>query len=601
MSVTARHSSIRRGRKLIESFREVQVFLRVRSWSIVALVIFSVAAAVAESGVLALVAEVATGLVTEANRVTIHLGPLHVALPIGDLLIIGLVLVVARTLLQLGLSYLQSSIGANVQENLERRLFSAFTRSSWTVQSRDRDGEFQELITLQAWNAALSATQVAALVVAGAMFIMFIVAALVIEPLVACIVLAAALGLLAVLRPLNRIGSTSGRALSSSLVDLGAGVYEAVNLAEEAHVFGAGHAQETRLAQAFSVVRRHFLRTQFLNGVVPGIYQGAVLFLLLGALSVVYLSGARHLASLGAVVLLLVRASTYGQGVQGGLQNLAQHWPFLERVRKAERRYRDAEVSRGNDLFEREPSISFDGVTYSYTAGAPAIRDISFDVAPGESIGIIGPSGAGKSTLVQVLLGLRDPDSGEYALDGRPARSFSWSEWTRAVAYVPQEPRLLHVTVAENIRFFRQLDDAAVERAAHLAGIHDEIMGWADGYATVIGQRADGVSGGQRQRICLARALAGNPLILVLDEPTSALDSHSESVIQESLRAVKGRMTVFVVAHRLSTLRVCDKVMVLIDGRLDGFGPRRRMAESSSYYRDAMEVGLGLAGFGGPR
>jgi ABC-type multidrug transport system fused ATPase/permease subunit len=156
------------------------------------------------------------------------------------------------------------------------------------------------------------------------------------------------------------------------------------------------------------------------------------------------------------------------------------------------------------------------------------------------------------------------------------------------VSYVPQEPRLIHGTVAENIRFYRDLSDDVVHRAAHLAQIHEEIETWPLGYQTIISQRAQAVSGGQRQRLCLARALAGTPLMLVLDEPTSALDARSEALVQESLAALKGRLTLFVIAHRLSTLRLCDRVMVLRDGKLEAFAPPNAVVESNEFYKNAV-------------
>ncbi len=136
---------------------------------------------------------------------------------------------------------------------------------------------------------------------------------------------------------------------------------------------------------------------------------------------------------------------------------------------------------------------------------------------------------------------------------------------------MPQEPRLLHATVFENIRFDRDVDLPAVERAARLAHIHDEIMTWSNGYDTLVGPRADAVSGGQQQRLCLARALAATPEVLVLDEPTSALDPKSEALIQESLNTLKHDLTLFIIAHRMSTLDICDRVMVIMGGRLVAF------------------------------
>ena len=201
---------------------------------------------------------------------------------------------------------------------------------------------------------------------------------------------------------------------------------------------------------------------------------------------------------------------------------------------------------------------------------------------------------------MQILLGLREPSSGTYLIDGIPAAQYNRRDWHRVIAYLPQEPRLLHASVGDNIRFFRELDDDAVEHAAQLAGIHAEIITWPSGYETVIGPRADAVSGGQQQRICLARALAAQPDVLVLDEPTSALDPHAELLIQESLVTLKHELTLFVVAHRMSTLDICDRVMVIVDGRMQAFDAASALVSDSPYYRSASALAVGTSGAHAP-
>ena len=233
---------------------------------------------------------------------------------------------------------------------------------------------------------------------------------------------------------------------------------------------------------------------------------------------------------------------------------------------------------RDADVRERVVCIS---------AGRPVLSDISFEAHGSEAVGVIGPSGAGKSTLVQILLNLRTPDEGRYLINGVPVQQFRQDDWYARVAYVPQEPRLVHASVAENIRYFRDLDDDAVVRGAQLARIHEDIESWPNGYETIVGPRADAVSGGQQQRICLARALAAQPEILILDEPTSALDPRSEALIQESLTALKHKVTLFIIAHRMSTLDICDRVMVILDGHLDAFDTLALLAKTNPYYRSA--------------
>jgi ABC-type multidrug transport system fused ATPase/permease subunit len=189
-----------------------------------------------------------------------------------------------------------------------------------------------------------------------------------------------------------------------------------------------------------------------------------------------------------------------------------------------------------------------------------------------------------------LLLRLRSPGEGAYLVNGIAAGEISQDDWHSRVAYVPQEPRLLHASVAENIRFFRDLDDDAVRHAGALARIDEDIMSWPDGYDTIVGPRADAVSGGQQQRICLARALVAQPEVLVLDEPTSALDPTSEALIQESLTSLKQQLTLFIVAHRMSTLDICDRVMIIIDGKLQAFDTIDHLTEHNTYYRTASKI-----------
>ena len=246
----------------------------------------------------------------------------------------------------------------------------------------------------------------------------------------------------------------------------------------------------------------------------------------------------------------------------------------MERLQEATRRYEESAPTWGSEPVEGVQTVAFEDVSFAYREGRPVLKEMSFEVRGGETIGVIGPSGAGKSTLIQILLQLREPTSGRYLVNGKDADLISSADWHRLVAYVPQEPRLLHASVTENIRYFRDIGPEDVERAARLARIHDDITAWPEGYDTIVGPRADAISGGQQQRMCLARALAAHPAVLILDEPTSALDPHSERLIQESLSALKHELTLFMIAHRMSTLDICDRVMVVIDGRLAAFDTR---------------------------
>jgi ABC-type multidrug transport system fused ATPase/permease subunit len=480
-----------------------------------------------------------------------------------------------------------------VQARLRREVFGAFINASWELQSSEREGHLQETMTsqvLQATGGALQATQ---LVIAGFSFLVLMGTALALNAIAAIVILVAAVALFGLLRPMNALGARRAKELSRAQLNYAAGINEASRLAEETRVFGVADAQFGRIDRLIAIAENLFFRTQVIGRLSPSLYQSAIYLILVGGLAVLYSQGSAHFAALGAVILLIVRAGTYGQQVQGSYQGLRQSLPFIERLQDAARRYEQSTPADGELPLERVGSIAFDHVSFAYRAERPVLQDISFSVEAGEAIGVVGPSGAGKSTLIQILLQLRSPDEGRYLVNGVPVEDFTRRDWKRLVAYVPQQPRLVHASVAENIRYFRELDDEAVQRAARLARIEDEILGWPDGYETIVGPRADAVSGGQQQRICLARALAARPEVLVLDEPTSALDPHSETLIQESLFGLRHELTLFVIAHRMSTLDVCDRVMVIQGGRLVAFDTTELLQTNNDYYRSASLLAAG--------
>jgi ATP-binding cassette subfamily B protein len=570
--------------------RALKLLLRDRRGSVLILMLASILSGFCESAALAIVVETAATIATGARRTHVHIGPLHVHPQIDTLFEIALALVIFRLLLQIPLSILPPRIASDMQAELRSRLFHAFSRSSWDVQSRDLEGQLQETMTGQVGQATSALLNAMGLLTSSVLLVVLLVSAFALNVLAAAFVLVLTVSLIAMLRPLRKAGVRRARALSLAQVKYARGIAEAIRMAEETHVFGAGAAQRKRIGGFVATARRHTFATQVLLRLAANLYGAVISLLFVGTLAFLYEIGRSHAASLGAVVVILVRASASGQNVQAAYQGLIQAMPFVERTQEAERRYLESSRGEGSQPLAGVRTLVFEGVGYAYRAGRPVLSDVSFEVDGGEVVGVIGPSGAGKSTLVQLLLRLREPDQGRYLVNGVPAGEVLQEDWHRHVAYVPQEPRLLHASVAENIRFFRDIDDQAVADAARLARIHDDVMSWPDGYDTLVGPRADAVSGGQQQRICLARALVANPGVLVLDEPTSALDPTSEALIQESLTGLKQQLTLFIVAHRMSTLDICDRVMIIIDGKLVAFDTIDYLRQHNTYYRTASKI-----------
>jgi ATP-binding cassette subfamily C protein len=233
-------------------------------------------------------------------------------------------------------------------------------------------------------------------------------------------------------------------------------------------------------------------------------------------------------------------------------------------------------------------AIVLERVSYAYAgAGDAVLTDVDLTIARGESIGIVGPSGAGKSTLVDLLLGLLEPTAGRITVDGRDITS-ALRSWQRHIGYVPQEPFLLDDTIRRNVAFGiadPDIDDRRVTAALRRAQLADFVAGLREGLDTLLGERGTRLSGGQRQRVAIARALYHDPEVLVFDEATSALDTAVERELIDSLEALRGVKTLVVIAHRLSTVRRCDRLAVLRDGRLAAVGPYDELLERDAGFR----------------
>lgn len=229
-----------------------------------------------------------------------------------------------------------------------------------------------------------------------------------------------------------------------------------------------------------------------------------------------------------------------------------------------------AESRDAKQLPEVSGKVEFQNVSFAYNDKGNVITDLSFSVKPGEVIAIVGPSGAGKSTIANLLPRFYDVNKGDIKIDGHSVREVTLDSLREQVGIVPQETMLFNGSVYNNILYGRlDATKEEIEAAAKAANAHDFIMQLTDGYETKLGDRGVNLSGGQRQRIAIARAILKNPRILILDEATSALDTESERVVQEALDRLMVGRTSFVIAHRLSTVKNADKILVLEKGNLD--------------------------------
>jgi len=395
--------------------------------------------------------------------------------------------------------------------------------------------------------------------------------------------------------PAARLGNAWDTRMGGALAD-------AVSCNTVVKAFGAETREEARLAR---VIRkwRHRTRRTWARGTINGGVQGGMLVVMQAAiLGAALLLWEADKASVGDITFTL----TMFFMLQGYLREVGMH------VRNLQRSVNDMEelVSLeaqplgvedkpdAGPIAIREGEIRFEHVTFSYDGHAkPLYVDFSVRIAPGERVGLIGHSGSGKTTLIKLIQRLYDISGGRIMIDGQNIADVSQASLRGQIAIVQQEPVLFHRSLAENIAYARPgATRAEIERAARQARAHDFIAALPQGYETLVGERGIKLSGGERQRVAIARAFLADAPILILDEATSSLDSESEVLIQQAMeRLMVGRTTV-VVAHRLSTVRALDRLLVLDKGRIAEEGSHEKLIQlHNGLYRRLFErQALGL-------
>jgi ATP-binding cassette, subfamily B, bacterial len=513
------------------------------------------------------------------------------ALSVESTLFVAVVLVALRMALAAHATRQSANVSTRAVARIRHRLSDAFLNSSWEVQQAQSSGSLQELLTTNSNQAASLMTNLTQGVVAVANLVALLGMAFAVDAAGALVLIVSVTVLSVLLRPLRSIVRRRARDSTAAGMELAVAVNEISELGFELHVFHVQDRAKARLGEAIERGQQALANLQFAAGVSTPVYTTLAYLAIVGALAVVAASNTTSLTSFGATMLVMLRSLTYGQATQSAYVSVSGNVPAIEQLQRRLHLFDAGRRLDDGQPVGRVGAITMKDVSFAYPQGKAVLRDISFTIAPHEIIGIVGPSGAGKSTLVQLLLGLRTPDEGRVLAGGRDIATFDRAEWARKVTFVPQSAHLITGTIADNIRFLR--DDVTqddVERAARLAHLHEDIERFADGYQHQVGKQGGHLSGGQQQRLCIARALVEHPDVLILDEPTSALDVRSEHLIRNTLLSLKERMTVIVIAHRLSTLTICDRIMVIRDGELKDFDTPCALEQSSDFYREALAL-----------
>lgn len=359
-----------------------------------------------------------------------------------------------------------------------------------------------------------------------------------------------------------------------------AAVAEAFGGAKEIRLLGRERPYLERFRGAARQFARHQANSQIFQNMpeyaIEAIAFGGILLMVLYMMA----SGGgigETLPVIGLFALAVKRLIPAFQNIFGAFAALRFHMPAVETIlRDLNNRSEAVPLIHKERLPEPivpRQAIQLDRVTFHYPgAETPALRELSLDIPANNTVGIVGPSGAGKSTVVDILIGLLTPESGEMRVDGVTLDQQTLRDWQAGIGYVPQHIFLADDTVRGNIALGlerSEIDDLAVERAARSANLDGFVrFGLPDGYDTWIGEQGVRLSGGQRQRIGIARALYRDPAVLIFDEATSALDTATESSVMNAVHNLAGEKTIVLIAHRLTTVKSCDRLFVLEQGRV---------------------------------
>lgn len=555
--------------------------------TMILLALMSFVGALLEAFFLVIVTGVAMALVAGGS-----VGPVvGITLSINQALVVAGVALVARLVLNLLGNEASARFTARVTTNERQRLAHAYLRSSWATQQAEPAGRLQELLTSFVGRMASTASTLTGVVATSLSLLAFLATGLLVDPVSTLAVLVALTVVGALLGPIRERIRRRSAASAQAGLEFSNAVAELGSLGQEMQTFGVQDHFIARIDELTHRTTATQKRVQVLGSSLSPLYMFLAYAAVLVGVAVLSVTGFSNLGVIGAVMLLMLRSLSYGQQLSGLAGGLSAALPFLAKVQESLDRYVAQAADSGSSIPPNVTPLQASDVGYRYTDDRTALRHVSFEIRRGEVIGVIGPSGAGKSTLAQLLLGLRPPTEGTIRAGGVDVREVDRSWWSRRVAFVAQDALLFTGTVAENIRFFREgIGEDALRRAAAEANVLTDIEALPHGFDTHLGQRGSQLSGGQRQRLSIARALVGRPELLVLDEPTSALDGLSEALVRETLAGLRGKVTSVIIAHRMSTLDICDRIMVIEGGRLTAFDTPAALQQHSEFYQEALAI-----------
>ena len=486
------------------------------------------------------------------------------------------------------INYLAANTVVSFENRMRLSLFAKTFGADWCYLTKHKLGHLDQLITNYVARASAPLNYFGGSIVVSANLLVYIMLALHVSFVVTLLALCmGGVGFL-FFKPFFRKNVAASSELSLLSKDFGHFVNQSVLGMKSVKSMSVEKPLLARAALFFDRIRRINLEIAVVRSISNVLIEPFSVAFVLGIL-VYFLSVEQGLnfGSFAVMVYSINKIFSQTQFLQSDLHSVISSLPFLREVLK----YREEagihkETDSGLLPFSFTNALQLQNIQFSYTSREPVLTGVTVTLKRGTFLGLIGPSGAGKTTLVDLILRLYRPESGTLLLDGLNSELIRMEDWRRNVGYVSQDIFLLNDTIENNIRFYNPLlTEKEIREAARMANILTFIEKLPRAFKTVVGERGVLLSAGQRQRIVLARVLAQKPSLLILDEATSALDNESETLVHDALIRLKGKITVLAIAHRLSTVKAADILIVLDGGKIVEEGhPEVLLKDKDSYF-----------------
>jgi ABC-type multidrug transport system fused ATPase/permease subunit len=511
---------------------------------------------------------------------------LHVPLVAPILLALILILFFTKAFIYLIAQYFRARIVSRFEENTRKELFNFTMTASWPYFLDQKIGQLENILTYDVERAASALTLISAAILTTTNFIMYASVSFSISAKITLIVVTIGGLLILAFKPIIYRIRKLAQEVVATQKEVSHHVSESISGTKMIKSTAAEQIIMSNSSRLFANLRKVRLQTAWLRQSTLNFIEplGFVVIAMLFIFS--YRSPSFNIAAFAVVMYLVERMFGFLQTVQTHLHNISEAVPYVQTIvtyRQSVAKHQ--EDNRGTKSFLFGHELRLNAVSFAYHEQRPILRALSLSIPRGALIGIIGISGAGKTTIADLFLRLLKPTSGTITVDGNSIEDIQLANWRRNIGYVPQDTFLINDTIRKNISFYNEtITDSDIIEATKAAHIYDVIQSLPDQFETVVGERGVKLSGGQRQRIALARVLARKPQILILDEATSAIDAESERLIRETLVKLRGKTTVIIITHQLTTVENLDRIVVLSDGViLEDGTPEELIAKPGSY------------------